>query len=386
MDLEYQQHISQLILFYLKGELSSSQLQELEAWRVESPRHEEMFQRMVSMENFSNQVKCYVKDRQEQEKEWKAIRKRTLAKEKKLWIWRWKKYAAVLLLPLIAGTLWCVLREYDAGKEVEKKFFPGNSSAILVLSDGLEVNLEDKDASAAVSGLKEGIMAGSNQLNYQGNAIQGLQGNHTLKVPRGAEYTLILADGSKVFLNAESQIQYPVTFQGNVRQVYLEGEAYFEIEKDQERPFIVATSGIQLKVLGTAFAVRAYSEENEVLATLVEGRVRVVAGDQQVDLLPNEQAAWEKTTEELRIAEVNVDLFMGWKEGRLVFDNTPLAQILKELGRWYDLEIEYENLNLKLLPFSLDMEKYADFRQVLRLLEQTGRVKFSVSGSHIIVK
>lgn len=142
---------------------------------------------------------------------------------------------------------------------------------------------------------------------------------------------------------------------------------------------------MRVEVLGTEFAVRAYPEEKEVLTTLIGGHVRVAAGGRQVDLSPREQAVWRKGSDEMSVGEVNTDLFVGWKNGRLIFDNTPLSKILHELGRWYDFDVEYEDPELKSLPFSLDMEKYADFRQVLSLLEQTGRVRFSVSDNHIIV-
>ena len=110
-----------------------------------------------------------------------------------------------------------------------------------------------------------------------------------------------------------------------------------------------------------------------------------MVGKYEAGLQPNQQAVWRKTMDELSVGQVNVDLFVGWKNGRLVFDNTPLSQILNELGRWYDFKTEYKNPKLKLLPFSLDIEKYTDVSQVLGLLEQTGRVKFSISGNQVMV-
>ncbi len=385
MDFENQQYISQLVLLFLKGELSDLQIQELNQWRAESSKHEEMFQRMISMENFSLQVKRYVKSRLEREKEWKIIRDRTIAKEKQWVLRHWIGYAAVLLVPLVVGIVWYVFDRHELEKETETSFISTHSRAVLVISEDMEVDLEDGKAFSVIDDLKEEIVVDKNQLDYQGNKICGSQESHILKVPRGGEYTLILADGSRVFLNAESQIKYPVAFHGNIRQVFLEGEAYFEVAKDVARPFIVEANGMQVKVLGTEFAVRAYPEEEEILATLVEGQVNVMVGKYEAGLQPNQQAVWRKTMDELSVGQVNVDLFVGWKNGRLVFDNTPLSQILNELGRWYDFKTEYKNPKLKLLPFSLDIEKYTDVSQVLGLLEQTGRVKFSISGNQVMV-
>ncbi|NCE73141.1 FecR family protein [Odoribacter sp. Z80] len=382
MDIENQQYISRLILLFLQGKLSDGQTRELEEWRRANPEHEEMFRRMVSMERFSRQVQCYVKNREEQEKEWELIRRRTLFKEK--WVWRyWQRYAAVLWVALAAGTLWYVVR--NNGTESERDVVSEDSRVVLVLADGMEVELEDKEAVAVIDGLKEGGTAERRELNYYTGGNHKLQGSHTLKVPRGGEYALVLSDGSQVSLNAGSHIRYPVAFQGDTREVYVEGEAYFKIKRDTARPFIVWVNKMRVEVLGTEFAVRAYPEEKEVLTTLIGGHVRVAAGGRQVDLSPREQAVWRKGSDEMSVGEVNTDLFVGWKNGRLIFDNTPLSKILHELGRWYDFDVEYEDPELKSLPFSLDMEKYADFRQVLSLLEQTGRVRFSVSDNHIIV-
>lgn len=225
MDIENQQYISRLILLFLQGKLSDGQTRELEEWRRANPEHEEMFRRMVSMERFSRQVQCYVKNREEQEKEWELIRRRTLFKEK--WVWRyWQRYAAVLWVALAAGTLWYVVR--NNGTESERDVVSEDSRVVLVLADGMEVELEDKEAVAVIDGLKEGGTAERRELNYYTGGNHKLQGSHTLKVPRGGEYALVLSDGSQVSLNAGSHIRYPVAFQGDTREVYVEGEAYFK--------------------------------------------------------------------------------------------------------------------------------------------------------------
>ncbi len=151
-------------------------------------------------------------------------------------------------------------------------------------------------------------------------------------MPRGGEYTLVLADGSKVFLNAESSLKYPVLFSGDLRKVKLEGEAYFEVKRNPEKPFVVDIGGMQVNVLGTTFGIRAYADEREIRTTLVSGRVNVSAGKQVYELKPSEQAVFDKQTEAVKVAAVDTELFVGWKDGRLVFDNCSLERIFERLG------------------------------------------------------
>lgn len=384
MDIESQRYISRLIFLYLREELSDSQKNALDDWRAESFEHELVFQRMISMEQFSQHFARFVRSPQEQEKEWSIIKSRTVVKEKRLKWRRWFRYAAVLVLPITLGLFGYL---YVFGPEEEEMGISASNGheVVLVLSDGKEIHLKDKNVSAFLEDWDGTVVADENQLSYQNGKPSENQENHLLIVPRGGEYTLILEDGSKVYLNAESKISYPVVFQGNLRQVYLEGEAYFEVFKDASRPFVVNVKGMAVEVLGTEFAVRAYPEEKKVLTTLVNGCVNVSAGAHSVALRPNEQAVWKKSTDDLQVEPVNVNLFVGWRNGRLVFDNVPLCDLLKELGRWYDFVVEYKNPDLQGLPFSLDIEKYSDFRQVLKLLECTGRVKFSISGNRVTV-
>lgn len=209
---------------------------------------------------------------------------------------------------------------------------------------------------------------------------------HVLRIPRGGEYALELADGTTVHLNAETELRYPSRFTGDERRVWLKGEAYFEVRREESMPFVVETGGMAVRVLGTEFDVRAYEGEARTLTTLVEGRVEVDAGGGRRGLEPGQQAVFDRVKGGVEVRTVDVEEFVGWKNGRLVFDNRPLEYILDELGRWYSFEVFYAREELKDVPFSLNIEKHDDFAKVLRLVERTGKVKFTVNGSTVVVQ
>ena len=151
-------------------------------------------------------------------------------------------------------------------------------------------------------------------------------------------------------------------------------------------PFVVETGGMAVRVLGTEFDVRAYEGEARTLTTLVEGRVEVDAGGGRRGLEPGQQAVFDRVKGGVEVRTVDVEEFVGWKNGRLVFDNRPLEYILDELGRWYSFEVFYAREELKDVPFSLNIEKHDDFARVLGLVERTGKVRFTVKGNTVIVQ
>lgn len=207
-----------------------------------------------------------------------------------------------------------------------------------------------------------------------------------MKIPRGGEYVLVLSDGTTVYLNAESELTYPVKFSGKDRRVCLKGEAYFEVERDTCKPFIVEANSLEIQVLGTEFGVRAYGDEECVRTTLKKGKVSVESEGCGVILTPNMQASFDKKTSQMDVREVNVDLFLGWKDGRLIFDNCSLEDILKDLGKWYDFDVRYAREDARLIPFSLNIKKHDAFAEVLQLLEDTGCVKFDIRDNVVVVK
>ena len=166
----------------------------------------------------------------------------------------------------------------------------------------------------------------------------------------------------------------------------MQGEAYFDVARDERKPFTVEAQGMEVLVLGTSFGVRAYGSEENVLATLVQGRVDILVDGQRAELVPGQQADFNRKSDRLTVAEVDVELYVGWKDGRLVFDNQPLSVILNELGRWYSFDVVYTNKELKRIPYSLNIKKHEDIAHVLKFIERTGKVKFEINKNMIIVK
>lgn len=385
MDFKYQEHISRLVVIYLKGELNAIQARELEEWREASARHEEIFQRMISSSHLEDSIRRFVKSDADKEAEWQLIRSCTVVKERKIRNF-FLRYAALWVLPiLIGGGLFYIISHTE--KEVESDliaFTPGSPRALLELGNGARVELNDAAQYLKVQGRSWQVSQDS--LKYQLTGQSVAEEYHTLKVPRGGEYTLVLADGTKIFLNAESSLKYPVHFAGNFRKVKLEGEAYFEVKHNPEKPFIVEVNNLKVRVLGTSFGVRAYAEEGNIRTTLVSGKVSVLSGRKEFDLNPSEQAVYDKQLNTVSVTSVETELFVGWKSGRLVFDNCPLEQILKDLGRWYSFDVFYANQAAKEIPFSLNIRKYEKFAQVLKLMQNTGKIKFEINENTVIIR
>ena len=226
---------------------------------------------------------------------------------------------------------------------------------------------------------KQFLTGDSAILNYAVNLPNGLENNeqqtlmHKVEVPVGGEYRLVLADGSKVWINAESSLQYPVEFTAEQRTVILQGEAYFEVVSDTLKPFTVKTpAGLEVKVTGTHFNVEAYADRRTWKTTLVEGGVEVRLGKYQ--------------TNQGSLKKVNVREVIAWKNGWFVFDNTPLEEIMETIRRWYNIEVEYRDAETKQLRFTGDLSKYDSFESVIRMFEDTQKVKLKVRANRLIVE
>ena len=206
---------------------------------------------------------------------------------------------------------------------------------------------------------------------------------NTVTVPRGGEYKLVLADGTIVWLNSDSHIRYPVTFSGNTRQVELEGEAYFEVAKDVEKPFIVRMNEYNVRVTGTQFNVRNYLNES-LATTLVEGGVQIERKGKVDRLRPGQQAVLENN--EIRIRVVNVEEQVAWRHGAFGFTQCRLENIMEELARWYDVDVVYEDEEVKDYPFGCNFSRHATIEPLLKVFEATGTIETSIHGRKIWIR
>ena len=295
------------------------------------------------------------------------------------------KFAAIMILPLSLG-VFLLIRENKQEKVVyaEVPVQPGRKQAVLTVSSGQQVMLAD-----TIVHVNEKGMVISNfpdkELVYKimNDTMKTETIYNTVTVPRGGEYKLVLADGTIVWLNSDSHIRYPVTFSGNTRQVELEGEAYFEVAKDVEKPFIVRMNEYNVRVTGTQFNVRNYLNES-LATTLVEGGVQIERKGKVDRLRPGQQAVLENN--EIRIRVVNVEEQVAWRHGAFGFTQCRLENIMEELARWYDVDVFYMNQQVKDYHFSAWFKRSSSINEVINILEKTKKISLDLKGRILTVK
>lgn len=267
---------------------------------------------------------------------------------------------------------------------------PGGNKAFLVLSNGNRIALDDKEngvitnqGSVQVSKTADGQLI--YRLSSATSSIESKTEYNTIETPRGGQYQLILPDGTKIWLNAMSSLRYPTHFSKNERRVMLAGEGYFEVAKNKTLPFRVECRNQLVEVLGTQFNINSYQDEKNVRTTLVEGSVQLSAlkGNKKVLLKPGNQAAL--SGESFSVLPVDTDAEIAWKNGSFVFNKQSLDGILRELSRWYNVDIEYRNESARKRLFSGSISRFENAIQVLDILELTGNVHFKIEGRRIIV-
>lgn len=326
-------------------------------------------------------IASQVKERIDKRKAWNQVRPaRKISLIRTL-----LKFAAIMILPLSLG-VFLLIRENKQEKVVyaEVPVQPGRKQAVLTLSSGQQVMLAD-----TIVHVNEKGMVISNfpdkELVYKimNDTMKTETIYNTVTVPRGGEYKLVLADGTIVWLNSDSHIRYPVTFSGNTRQVELEGEAYFEVAKDVEKPFIVRMNEYNVRVTGTQFNVRNYSNES-LATTLVEGGVQIERKGKVDRLRPGQQAVLENN--EIRIRVVNVEEQVAWRHGAFGFTQCRLENIMEELARWYDVDVFYMNQQVKDYHFSAWFKRSSSINEVINILEKTKKISLDLKGRILTVK
>jgi transmembrane sensor len=300
------------------------------------------------------------------------------------------RYAAAASLVLAVITL---LTVYMTGRNVEKnqpaqvnttpQAAPGTNKATLFLSNGQSVQLGQNDQTIQDGGAD--IKANNNALVYETPETQPLAVVYnTVATPKGGEYQVTLPDGTKVWLNAETSIKYPTAFNGPERSVELTGEAYFEVAKNARQPFVVRSGETAIRVLGTHFNIMAYHDETFLKTTLTEGSVAMSKNGNEVLLKPGEGGIAPIGTNKIQVAATDASQDLAWKNGQFYFNRTDLTAIMKQLARWYDLEIRYAG-KVPDKRFVGKISRYTNLSDVLDVLRLSG-LKFSMTGKTLIVE
>ena len=303
----------------------------------------------------------------------------------------WQSAAAILIL-LTAGIYYYQNSPEPVIVKTETPRFrndvaPGNNKAILTLDDGSKIDLDDAKTGILASESNIDIKkTGDGQLEYTAGAqnVKTVKYN-ILSTPMGGEYQLVLPDGSKVWLNSGSTLRFPTAFIGSERIVELKGEAYFDIAKNPKMPFLVRTNNaMDIKVLGTQFNVMAYDDEKNINTTLVEGSVEVLKGSEKTNLKPGQEAILNRGSGNIKVAQADLEQAIAWKNGYFIFYNENIESIMRKVSRWYNVDIVYQgNLNNK--DFVGTISRNKNVSELLKMLELTGAIHFSIDGRRITV-
>ena len=271
---------------------------------------------------------------------------------------------------------------------IDKLGKTGSKKAILTFANGETVNLDAQENEIFKE--EDGTLIendNNNTLSYKSDS-KSKNSNlfNTVEVPRGGEYSLVLSDGSKIWLNAESSIRFPVTFNNVERAVYLTGEAFFDVTSDPERPFIVHSYDAKVKVLGTRFNINGYPEKNYISATLVDGELEVYNKTHKEIIYPGMQALLFKADSIIQVEEVNTNLYTSWVNGILEYENRDLEFIMIQLSRWYQVDFKFKDDNIKNARFSGAIKRNNSVEYALDLIERISDVNFTVENSTIVIE
>ena len=301
--------------------------------------------------------------------------------------------AAASVVVIAGGSAWILLsQEPDVHNlPVAEKFEPGKAVVTLEMASGLKYRLDT--LSSVVRNNRVNVAFDNNdgvlKIKEQDSLADGATkeiGYNTVNVPYGGTYTVELCDGTKVYLNSGTTLEFPSRFDGKVRSVILKGEAYFDVARNVSKPFVVEVDEMKVKVLGTSFNVKSYVDEPGVYTTLVEGSVAILRdGQPEKKIKPGEQAYYNKGVGTLSIAEVDVNEFTSWKDGLFYFKDIALEEILRIVSRWYDLEVFYMNQGAKSVIYSGKLPMYSSVEDVLRKFEISGDVRFELKGRTLTV-
>lgn len=385
MELPDVYQIAELISKYIAGSITAREYADLEYWRDRSENNRKLLYKFSCVHFIGSKKIAECLCDHEGAYQRFVIRRRKQIRRGEI---RRMITVAAAVMALFVGIVvaFSYHRETGVLPLAEVKVIPaGESRAVLTLNDGQEMFLDRSMADTLV--VRDGaiVNASGNSVVYRAEAKPGYLKYNQLDIPRKGEFILVLSDGTRVQLNSESRIRYPVHFVGAERRVYLEGEAYFEVAKNEKVPFVVEVGKVTVQVSGTTFNVRAYTNETNIYTTLVEGGVRLSVEDKNLILCPGEQGIVNTRTATMNKSDVDVRFFIGWKDGRFLFDEQPLEEIMNTLARWYDVKICFSSAAVRQVTFSGNLKRYDNFDKILKMLEMAGTAQFRMDGDTIYV-
>ncbi|CAL1516375.1 FecR domain-containing protein [Chitinophaga sp. MM2321] len=403
---EKSERISELIFRFLNEELLPAEAQELEEWLQADLQNRQYFLSLVEPDSLREGIqqaytlessRISVQERILKTIAEEAVPKRIPVRRMVFHPYGWWAAAAVIAVLLSVGLFFWPQRTHIPQQGQSHvpvaDVLPASNKAVLTLADGATVTLDSTGQQVIRQG-NTAIRQNNGQLEYAPQGGEAVVSYNVLTTPRGGQFAITLPDGSKVWLNSASSLRYPTAFKGKDRVVELKGQGYFEIAANASQPFIVKIPGrqnlqgevhdLEVQVLGTSFDIMAYPDETAVNTTLLDGAVKVRKGAVAQVLQPGQQAVLNDKDTNIAVSLVDVSKVVAWKNGFFVFNNMNLPAILREISRWYDVEIVYNAPpNGRLYGGGISRKK--SLSGILRFLEAGGTNHFRIEGRQVIV-
>jgi len=311
--------------------------------------------------------------------------------------YRWLQVAAVFVAVLLAGLFFMQRKKnQETGSvkltnKVQPPILPGGNKAYLTLANGSRIVLDDAQngklatrPGVTVSKTGNGMLVYHFTNSNNNTAAVTTPEFNTITTPRGGQYQVVLEDGTRVWLNAASSIKFPQAFTGATREVELSGEAYFEVAKNKAKPFLVQANGKKVQVFGTHFNINAYGDNNNVTTTLLEGSVRMSSGSSAVMLAPGQQGdAVNGAT--IKVSPADIQQIMAWKNGLFIFHDLNITEVMKQVSRWYDVDVEYRDDEVKNNEFGGTVSKYKSINELLDVMVLTRSIHYKIEGRRVII-
>ena len=381
--------IHELILSYLREDISEEEMSRLRVWLDENERHQRLLEELRDKDVLQREIGEYVSfDTSRLWGQLKEAMEEPVRKGRSL-LKVWGAVAAVVVA-FVGGLLYWQMTgspQPEVKQVAIARIEQGGMRAVLITETGQQVVLQGlKDTCLNITGTETLNIREDGSLKYSLSALSSMSEWHTLRIPKGGEYKIVLDDGTEIWLNSASELKYPAHFVGNERRVQLTGEAYFHVARNEAAPFIVETRDMDVKVLGTSFNVSVYEDEESCHATLVEGRVEVndKVNGEKVVLTPGKQALLRGG--EMTVREVNTKLYTLWRLDRFTFASEDMEGVIRKLSRWYNVDFFFANSSMKQKRFTGSLPKYADISQVLKMIEMTTDIKFEIKEHTIMIQ
>ena len=387
------ENILELIIAFYLDEISENEKVTLENWVYSSSEHEEYFKQILSICH-NLYLTFHEKEVDEvYEKMLQNINQYVKSKKHKLFIHYFTSSVAIVLLFIGVGIIYNKMTNNDKQDVVVADLLDSKSGeriAILKTISGEQIILGRADTTRIEIG--DGVMFLQDTVRcdskYQTDKLDVQDKYTTIQIPQGGEYSLTLSDGTNIWLNSESELKFPASFKKSRREVYLKGEAFFEVTENKDSPFIIKMPEADVKVLGTSFNVMNYDNEKKVEVALERGSVIFYSNNtnQKCRLYPGQVVRLNKEDSKMVTSYENIEQITAWKSGLFYFENMPLEELVLKLERWYQVKFEFENEELRAMCFTGAVKKYNTLSFILELITKTQDVVFVESENQILVR